>query len=205
LSKQALCWDRKHVELGEQLVQALSHPYRVHALRVLNKRTASPKEIAYEIKADISLVAYHIKELAKLDFVEIVREEARRGATEHFYRGTGRTIFYADEWVLVPEPIRAAVVGLELAATGRLLSASLGNETFERRPDRHHSLQEYTVDEQGWTDAMKALEVCMCRILEVKQESAERRLQTRDTGIPLAVSLIGFERSLTTASDTAST
>lgn len=195
MSKRELCWERKHVELGEQLVQALSHPYRVHALHVLNKRTASPKEIAHEIEADISLVAYHVKELAKLNFVEIVREEARRGATEHFYRGTGRTIFHADEWVLVPEPIRAAVVGIELAATGRLLSASLGDETFERRADRHHSLQEYMVDEQGWADAMKALEVCMCRIIEVKQESAERRLATGSAGVPLAVSLIGFERS----------
>jgi len=133
--------------------------------------------------------------LAKLGFVEVVREEPRRGATEHFYRGTGRTIFYADEWVLVPEPIRTAVVGLELAATGKLLSASLGTEVFEKRADRHHSLQEYTVDEQGWADAMKALEVCMCRIIEVKQESAERRLVASDSGIPLAVSLIGFERA----------
>jgi hypothetical protein len=96
---------------------------------------------------------------------------------------------------LVPEPIRAAVVGLELTATGKLLSASLGTETFEKRADRHHSLQEYTVDEQGWTDAMKALEVCMCRIIEIKQESAERRLEANDPGIPLAVSLIGFERA----------
>lgn len=195
MTKQELCWNRKHVELGKQLVQALSHPIRVHALHVLNKQTASPKEIAQEIREEISLVSYHVKELAKLGFVEVVREEPRRGATEHFYRGTGRTIFYADEWVLVPEPIRAAVVGLELAATGKLLSASLSTEVFEKRADRHHSLQEYMVDEQGWADAMKALEVCMCRIIEVKRESAERRLATDDPGIPLAISLIGFERA----------
>ena len=112
----------------------------------------------------------------------------------HLYRGTGRMIFYADEWVLVPEPIRAAVVGLELAATGKLLSASLITEVFEKRADRHHSLQEYMVDEQGWTDAMKALEICMCRMIEIREESAERRLSVGDPGVPLAVSLIGFER-----------
>ena len=200
MTKQELCWDRKHVELGKRLVQALSHPIRVHALHVLNKQTASPKEIAHEIDEDISLVSYHVKELAKLGFVEIVREEPRRGATEHFYRGTGGTIFYADEWVLVPEPIRAAVVGLELAETGKLLSGSLGSEVFEKRADRHHSLQEYMVDEQGWADAMKALEVCMRRIIEIRQESAERRLAAGDPGIPLAVSLIGFERAPVPAS-----
>lgn len=195
MTKRELCWDRKHVELGRQLVQALSHPIRVHALHVLNKQAASPKEIAREIDEDVSLVSYHVKELAKLGFVEVIREARRRGATEHFYRGTGRTIFYADEWVLVPEPIRAAVVGLELAATGKLLSASLSTEVFEKRADRHHSLQEYTVDEQGWAEAMKALETCMCRMIEIRQESAERRLATDAPGIPLAVSLIGFERA----------
>jgi DNA-binding transcriptional ArsR family regulator len=85
----------------------------------LNKQAASPKEIANEIDEEISLVSYHVKELAKLGFVEVVREEPRRGATEHFYRGTGRTIFYADESVLVPEPIRAAVVGLELTRSSK--------------------------------------------------------------------------------------
>jgi len=116
---------------------------------------AGPKEIAQEIDEDVSLVSYHVKALAKLDFVEVVREVKRRGATEHFYRG-------------------------------KLLSASLSSEVFERRADRHHSLQEYMVDEQGWADAMKALEVCMCRIIEIRQESAERRHISNDPGISVS-------------------
>jgi DNA-binding transcriptional regulator GbsR (MarR family) len=195
LSKRAqLCWNKEEVELGNNLVQALRHPFRVHALHVLNKQIASAKELSQEVGCDVSLMSYHVRELEKLDFVEIVREEKRRGAVEHFFRGTGRAIFYAEEWVLVPEPIRAAVVGMELRITGKLLSESLSSETFEKRPDRHHSLQQALVDEQGWADAMSALETCMGRIIEVEQESAERRLKTHEKGIPLAVSLIGFER-----------
>jgi len=188
------CWDRKHVEMGRDLIHALAHPYRVRLLHVMNQREASSKEVAREIGANESSMAYHVKELEKIGFVERVRTKQRRGAYEHFYRGTGRRIFSAEEWVLVPEPIRAAVVGQELRITGDLLSESLATETFERRADRHHSLQEALVDEQGWIDAMEALDACMCRIMEVRRESDERRLASDSGGaIRLAVSLLGFE------------
>lgn len=193
--KSEICWDRKHVQLGAELIHALSHPYRVRALHVMNQRLASASDVAGEIGANVSVVSYHVKQLEKIGFVERVKSVPRRGAVEHYFKGTGRMIFKADEWVLIPEPIRAGVVGQELRITGDLLSESLVSETFERRADRHHSLQEPLVDEQGWTDAMKALETCMCRVAEVQAESAERRLQTEETGIPLAVSLIGFERA----------
>ncbi len=183
------------MELGKDLVHALGHPYRVQALHVMNQRMASPKEVAYEVGCSISTMAYHVRQLEETGFVELVREEPRRGATEHYYRGTGRAIFAAEEWVLIPEPIRAAVVGVELRLTGGLLSRSLGSETFEKRADRHHSLHESLVDEEGWCEAMEALRDCMERIIEIERKSAERRLESGAAGIPLAVSLLGFERA----------
>lgn len=193
--KSEVCWDRKHVQLGAELIHALSHPYRVRALHVMNQRIASAKDVAGEVGANVSVMSYHVKELEKIGFVERVKSEPRRGAMEHYFKGTGRMIFDADEWVQVPPPIRAGVVGQELRMTGDLLSRSLTTETFERRADRHHSLQEVMVDQQGWDDAMAALEACMCRIFEVGRESSERRLKTDERGIPLAASLIGFERA----------
>jgi len=188
-------WKKEQVEKGSLLLRALSHPFRVQALHVMNQREASPKEVAYKVGCQISTMSYHVRQLEKVGFVELVREEKRRGAIEHFYRGTGRAIFHADEWVLIPEPIRAAIVGMELTVTGELLSASLGTETFERRADRHHSLHQEVVDEKGWKEAMKVLEIAMEGILKVKQRSAERRLKSGEAGIPLAVSLLGFERA----------
>lgn len=187
-------WTKEQLELGKILVKALSHPYRVRALHVMNQREASPKEVAYEVGCTVSTMAYHVRQLESVGFVECVREVKRRGAVEHFYRGTGRAIFDADEWVLVPEPIRAAVVGVELRLTGELLSESLGTETFEKRADRHHSLHELVVDEEGWAEAMDVLRAAMEGISEVKVRSAERRLRSAEPGIPLAVSLLGFER-----------
>jgi DNA-binding transcriptional ArsR family regulator len=179
------------------LVKALAHPHRVHALHILNQRVASPKELAAEVESGVSQMSYHIGILEKGGFVELVSEERRRGATEHYYRGTKRAIFYDHEWVLVPEPIRSAIVGMELKETGRLLSASLGSGTFEKRGNRHHSLHTMLVDKQGWNDAMVALRDAMDRLSDIQTEVTNRAASGESTGssIPLAVSLIGFERA----------
>ncbi|HET7574060.1 MAG TPA: winged helix-turn-helix domain-containing protein [Solirubrobacterales bacterium] len=181
-------------ERGHQLMRALAHPHRVEALHILNRRMASPKELSAAVDCSVSAMAYHVRELEKAGMVELVREEPRRGSTEHFYRGTGQAIFSEDEWVQLPEPIRAAVVGVELKLTGRLLSESLASGAFEKRASRHHSLHESLVDEKGWNDAMAVLTEAMERIIEIETESAERRLKSGEAGIPLAVSLLGFER-----------
>lgn len=180
---------------SEELIKALAHPARVHALHILNQRVASPKELAYEIGTPVGKMAYHIRVLDEAGFIELVREEPRRGATEHFYKGTQRAVFFEEEWASVPQPVRAAIVGMELKATGKLLSESLGSGVFENRPNRHHSLHESVVDEQGWDEAMQVLEDAMNRVTEIEAESAERRLESHERGIPLAVSMIGFERA----------
>lgn len=185
------------VEKGEALIEALRHPFRVETLHVANQRMVSPKEMTLRVGGDctVSTMAYHFRVLEELGFIELVRTEPRRGATEHFYRGTGQAIFSEDEWVQVPEPIRAAAVGLELKVTGKALSRSLGTGTFEKRASRHHSFHQALVDEEGWGEAMAVLEEAMLKVIEVERASAERRLESSERGIPLAVSLLGFERA----------
>ena len=188
--------------LGERLISALAHPYRVHALHILNQRVASPKEMANEVGCEVSTMAYHVKILVEGGFVELVREEPRRGAREHFYRGTRRAIFVDEDWVLVPEPIRAAIVGMELKVTGKLIGESLATGVFERRSNRHHSLHEAVVDEKGWEEAMDLLEETMRAIAAIEQRSAERRYSAGGSGgaeVPLVISMIGFEKAVTGA------
>lgn len=183
--------------IGKELIRALAHPYRVHALHILNQRVSSPKELSREVGCSVSTMAYHVNQLSESGFVELVREEPRRGATEHYYRGNRRAIFNDEEWVLVPDPIKGAIVGMELRVTGKLISESLGSGTFERRPDRHHSLHEAVVDEQGWTEAMKLLQDTMEKLKEIEGQAAERRHlgNTADEAVPLVVSIVGFERA----------
>lgn len=180
-------------EINQDILKALAHPSRAHALHILNQRVASPKELAHEVGTSVGKMAYHVRELHKAGYIELVSTAPRRGATEHFYRAIKRAVFSDEEWAQVPEPARAGIVEKQLKATGDLLTAALETGSFERRANRHHSLYEALVDEQGWDESMGVLEEAMKKLDEIQAISAERRLQTDEAGIPMAVSLIGFE------------
>ena len=73
-------------ELDEALLRAISHPLRHRLLGMLDGRTASPNQLARELDLPLGRVSYHIRLLADLGAIELVRTEPRRGALEHFYR-----------------------------------------------------------------------------------------------------------------------
>jgi DNA-binding transcriptional ArsR family regulator len=177
------------------IVKALAHPARFHALDILNKRVASPKELAAEVGIEVGLMSYHVKQLRDKGFVELVDTVPRRGAVEHFYRASKRAMFSDAEWPRVPANIRGSIVGEQIERTGALLGAALDSGSFEARPTRHHSLCESLIDEQGWKDSMEALKTALERLIEIEGESAERRLASEEPGIPMAVLLAGFEKA----------
>jgi hypothetical protein len=177
------------------LVKVLAHPGRWHALDILNQRVASPKELAFEIGMEVGLMSYHVNQLKKKGFVELVDTAPRRGATEHFYKATKRAFFTDSEWAKVPEIIRTTIVGNQFTKTIELLAGALESGSFEARGDRHHTLCESIVDEQGWVDTMDLLAQTLERMIEIQGESAERRIGADAPGIPMAVSVIGFEKA----------
>ncbi len=69
-----------------RVVRALAHPLRVQILAALERRTASPNELAEELEAPLGNVSYHVRQLASAGLVRLVRETPRRGAVEHYYR-----------------------------------------------------------------------------------------------------------------------
>ncbi|HYC81649.1 MAG TPA: winged helix-turn-helix domain-containing protein [Solirubrobacterales bacterium] len=187
---------RAHESLDRDLIRVLAHPSRVHALHILNRRVASPKELAPEVGETVGNMAYHVRQLEQAGYVELVRTEPRRGAKEHFYRATKAAVFSAEEWALVPHPLQARIVGMQLKETGKMLSRSLESGAFERRPTRHHSLNEFTLDEAGFNAIMDLLDSTMERAEEIAAQSAERMLASDAPleRIPTFVSLIGAER-----------
>jgi DNA-binding transcriptional ArsR family regulator len=177
------------------LMKAMAHPIRVHAIHILNQRMASPKDIAREIGKPVGLTSYHVKALLSFGFVELVDTRQRRGATEHLYRATKRAYFSDEEWARVPLQMQSSIVAMELVKTGELLSAALERGSFEARANRHHSLYESTLDEQGWDESMTLLNETLARLLEIQAESAERRIGSDEPGVPMAVSIVGFEKA----------
>jgi DNA-binding transcriptional ArsR family regulator len=184
------------VGIRPELLKALGHPHRFHAMHILNQRVASPSELAREVgENEISNMAYHIKVLREADLIELVTTRQVRGATEHFYRATGRAFFSDEEWVRIPAMIRSEIVGMQLEETGRLLSAALESGSFERRPNRHHSLYDAVVDEEGWDEAMAVLEEAMEKLVEIQTRSTERRFGEERQTVPMVISMLGFEKA----------
>jgi DNA-binding transcriptional ArsR family regulator len=74
----------------EALMFLLQHPLRKQLLRLCVEAEAmrSPKELTVPVNRDISIVGYHVRVLAEHGAVELVAEEPRRGAVEHFYEVT---------------------------------------------------------------------------------------------------------------------
>src|SRR3954470_9596074 len=78
--------------------QAMNHPLRARLLRILVERTSSPAEMARELDEDLSNVSYHTKQLVELDCAELVSTRPVRGALEHFYRATERSLIDRQDW-----------------------------------------------------------------------------------------------------------
>lgn len=72
------------------IITALGHPLRARILSVLDTGEASPKELATQLGEKLGNVSYHVRILARLGLIELVRETPRRGAVEHHYRAAPR-------------------------------------------------------------------------------------------------------------------
>lgn len=186
--------DRKTASGGIDvaLVKAISHPHRLHALHILNERVASPTDLANEIGVDVNYIAYHVRELLKYDCVELVDTRPRRGATEHFYRATKRPHFRDEEWLQIPLSLRDQMIATMLKDMYADIGRSLDGGQFEARPDRHCTHTPGIVDEKGWGEVQDLLTETLERYFDILASSGERLVESKQEGIPMAVSMVGF-------------
>jgi predicted ArsR family transcriptional regulator len=174
-------------------LKALSHPLRFRALHILNARVASPNGISLELGVDVNKIAYHVRVLDKFGCIELVDTKQRRGATEHFYRATSRSVISDDEWVHIPRNFKDNIVVEQTKLTGQAISDSLASGAFNARDDRRQSWIPMQVDDQGWTEAMAVLAEAEEKLLAVQATSAKRLAEGEEEAVPVAVSLMGFE------------
>lgn len=179
--------------VDQRVVRALGHPVRVQALVILNERVASPNEISKELGQSVGHVSYHIKVLKECECIELVDTAPRRGAMEHYYRATDRAFLNADEWAELPDSIRPGFTSSGLKNLLDDASAALLAGTFDKRDDRHLSWTPMIVDEQGWDELRAGLAEMLDKVQEIQSASAARLAKADAAGIPVSVSLLGYE------------
>lgn len=168
--------------VDRRLTKALAHPTRVSILSILNEGPSSPSKIVKRLdNVSLNLASHHIKVLRELGCVELVREVAHGGRTEHIYRATERQYFNAEEWEKVPPHERPPITGGLLRLISEDVGKSFASGKFDELPDNHLSRSPINVDREGWREIVTILERALGEVLEVNARSAERaRLSGED-------------------------
>jgi len=156
-----------------RLVKAIGHPLRLKLLTLLNERVASPSELAEELGETIGSVAYHVRTLAQLECIELVRTTPVRGALEHHYRAVARPVFSDDDWAKLPESIRKSLADAVLADIAKDMAGAAEKGGFSR-DEMHVSRTPLGLDQQGWQDLNELLQNTMFQALAIQAQCKER-------------------------------
>lgn len=179
--------------IDQRLVKAMSHPHRLHALKILNERTASPIQLAPIVGTSVGRIAYHVRELERLECIELVETRPVRGATEHFYRATTRAFFDADDWAQLPLSVRHSLSGVMMTEIWSLIGGAMTAGTFDARDDRHVSWTPMVVDEEGWGEVQSILARALDEVIEAQAQSADRIARSGGSGSRVGVAMTAFE------------
>jgi hypothetical protein len=155
------------------LVRAVAHPLRAQVLGILEERRASPRELADELGAPLGTVAYHVRALAKLRLIKLVKKTPRRGAIEHHYEAVGAARVSDRVWAETPAIVKSAMVRSALEDIARSVNEAAGLGGFDRA-DAHLTRSRLTLDAQGWEELGDALTKLMAQADRIQEESAER-------------------------------
>ena len=165
---------KPHADITDpRVVKALAHPLRVRILAALEERTASPSELSEELDAPLGNVSYHVRQLASLGLVKLVRRTPRRGAIEHHYRAEARPQITDQAWSQVPEIVKQAMIGASLVQVSAQVNAAAAAGGFSR-PDAHLTRTDLMLDERGWKQLSEEMVAMLRRADELQTESLER-------------------------------
>jgi len=182
----------KEPAIDQRIMKALSHPLRVRMLTLLNQKVASPSELADELDEPLGNVSYHMRFLADLKMVKLVRTEPRRGAVEHYYEALEPPLISDDDWAQLPVALRRSLSDSTLGDIARDLKGAGETGGFDRE-NMHVSRLALTLDEQGWDELSTMLTDLLERARGVQEQSNKRRKRSTQDAIPTTLVLMQFE------------
>ena len=182
----------KEPAIDQRIMKALSHPLRVRMLTLLNQKVSSPSELAEELDEPLGNVSYHMRFLADLKMVKLVRTEPRRGAVEHYYEALEPPLVSDDDWAQLPVALRRSLSDSTLSDIARDLKGAAEEGGFDRE-NIHVSRVALMLDEQGWDELSDMLSEVLERARGIQEQSNRRRKRADNGVIPTALVLMQFE------------
>lgn len=177
-----------------KVAHAVNHPVRLDVLSILFERTASPNEMAEQLKVPLGNVSFHVKELNCDKVIELVKTAQRRGAIEHYYRARLRPEVSAEEWKRLPTPTRRKIAALALQAIFADSLSSLRQGKMATDDDMYMVWIPMALDEVG-QDKVTALQAEMLERLEGIKAEHEAPAAEDGSGTPVRIAAsMWFER-----------
>ena len=190
-------------DLEPSICSALKHPLRARILEVANETEMSPSQFVrlgllpdelYEhYQQALSLTSYHFRELEKEDCLEVVRTVAKRGASEHVYKGVSRVFFSDDEFERLPQRTRKGLSKTSFQGVVARTDGAIRSGTFDKRADRHLTWRAMRLDEEGWSELTGILADAFERAEEARARAEERLRDVGEDGFPATFAMLGFE------------
>jgi DNA-binding transcriptional ArsR family regulator len=164
-----------------RLVKALAHPLRIRILAILEDRVASPSEIAEQLDAPLGNVSYHVRQLAELGLISLVRETPVRGTLEHHYRAEIRPRITDKAWSSAPDIVKHATVSATLSQVGAGVNRAAAEGGFSK-DDAHLSRLPLVLDADGWKEIAGELNSMLDRVEKIQRASSKRLLKQNHDG-----------------------
>ena len=146
---------------------------RTRILGMLDERVASPRQLSDELDAPLQNVSYHVRELAKLGLIKLVRTTQRRGAIEHHYRAVAAPHVSDKTWSELPPIVRQRMTAAGLSEIFKQVNDAAAGGGFVA-DDAHLSRTQLVLDEKGRRALTKELEATIARVDRIQQEARKR-------------------------------
>jgi len=165
------------VLVDPRLVKALDHVLRQHILLIAVQGEVSPNELSMALGQGLSQVSYHVKVLREdcEGMIEETRTERRRGAVEHYYRATAKTLLPAKAWRQLKEGLRAVVGAGQASDLFNDLAEALKAGKLQGAHD-HIARTPLVLDAEGERN-VKAIAERATREVEDEQQAAAKRIK----------------------------
>ena len=156
-----------------RLVKAYAHPLRIEILSLLDNRVASPKQIAAELETPLPNTAYHVRQLASLGLVELVRRTVRGGAVEHHYTTKVRPTIPDELWSTLPDIVKRAAMGgaVQQALSEMIRAVDQGGFAHD---DAHLTRTPARLDAKGWQAVSRELHKALKRVDAIVAQTEAR-------------------------------
>lgn len=188
---------KKSTSRNDRLAMVIAHFLRLRIwIGITEIGPVSPNELSEILGEDLQDVSYHTRVLAKYDCIELAYTKQRRGATEHFYRVTERSVLSDEQTATRSKESRLMVANYAMQLIMADAAFSLEDGVFCDRANHCIVRQPVVLDEEGWEEVSAAYNELVEKVSQAEAKSAERRgpeSDPKDEIRATAVSLF-FER-----------